>query len=55
MPRVLMKNGEFKEIPDEDMLSFLSENRDQIEDRQSPRKRRPLSSDLTETPATSTK
>lgn len=55
MPRVLMKNGEFREIPDEEMLSFLLENRDEIQDRQSPRKRRPLRSELSETNTTSTK
>lgn len=54
MPRVLMKNGEFREIPEEEMLSFLSENRDQIQDRQSPRKRRPLRFELSEN-ITSTK
>ncbi|GFE71215.1 hypothetical protein [Chroococcus sp. FPU101] len=54
MPRVLMKNGEFREIPDEEMLSFLSENRDQIQDRYLPRKRRPLRAELSEN-TTSTK
>lgn len=45
MPRVLMKNGEYQEVADEEMLSFLIENREQIQDRYSPRKRCPLSSE----------
>ncbi|MEG3436847.1 hypothetical protein V0288_06915 [Pannus brasiliensis CCIBt3594] len=47
MPTVLLKTGEFKEVPDEELLSFLEENRDLIQERQSPRKRaikRPISS-----------
>lgn len=39
MPNILLKNGELIEVPEEDMLSFLKENRDLIQDRISPRKR----------------
>ncbi len=39
MATVLLKNGEVKEIPDDEMLSFLQENRDLIENQQSPRRR----------------
>lgn len=55
MPRILRKNGEFREIPEQEMLSFLLENRDEIQDRQSPRKRRTFRSELSETNTTSTK
>jgi hypothetical protein len=43
MPRFLMKNGEYREVADEEMLSFLIENREQIQDRQSTIKLRPFS------------
>jgi hypothetical protein len=36
---VLLKTGEFREIPDDQLESFLEENQDLIQDRQSPRKR----------------
>ncbi len=39
MPKVLMKDGEFREVPDEEMLSFLQQNRDLIQNRHSLRKR----------------
>jgi hypothetical protein len=52
MATVLLKTGEFQEIPDDQLISFLEENRDLIQDRQSPRKRairRPISSKVTTT------
>lgn len=39
MATVLLKTGEFREIPDDQLISFLEQNRDLIQDRQSPRKR----------------
>jgi hypothetical protein len=39
MATVLLKTGEFQEIPENQLISFLEENRDLIQDRQSPRKR----------------
>lgn len=39
MPTVKMKNGEFKEIPADEMKSFLEKNRDLIQNRYSDRKR----------------
>lgn len=36
---VLVKTGEIKEIPDDQLESFLKENQDLIQDRQSSRKR----------------
>ena len=39
MATVLLNTGEFQEIPDDQLISFLEENRDLIQDRQSPRKR----------------
>jgi hypothetical protein len=39
MATVLLKTGEFREIPDDQLEPFLEENRDLIQDRQSPRKR----------------
>lgn len=39
MAAVLLKTGEFQEIPDDQLISFLEKNRDLIQDRQSPRKR----------------
>jgi hypothetical protein len=36
---VLLKTGEFREIPDDQLESFLEENRDLIQDRQSHRER----------------
>jgi hypothetical protein len=45
-----MKTGEFQEIPDDQLISFFEENRDLIQDRQSPRKRaikRPIQSNMT--------
>ena len=39
MATVLLKTGEFQEIPDDQLISFLEENRDLIQDRQSTRKR----------------
>lgn len=39
MPKVLMKNGDVKEVADEKMLSFLQENRELIRYRFSLRKR----------------
>lgn len=33
MPKVLMKDGEFREIPDEEMLSFLHQNRHSLRKR----------------------
>lgn len=50
MATVLLKTGEFQEIPDDQLISFLEENRDLIQDRQSPRKRaikRPIQSNMT--------
>lgn len=52
MATVLLNTGEFREIPDDQLISFLQENRDLIQDRQSPRKRaikRPISSNVTST------
>jgi hypothetical protein len=49
MAAVLLKTGEFQEIPDDQLISFLEENRDLIQDRPSPRKRaikRPISSNV---------
>jgi len=39
MATVLLKTGEFRELPDDQLESFLEENQDLIQDRQSPRKR----------------
>jgi hypothetical protein len=39
MAAVLLKTGEFQEIPDNQLISFFEENRDLIQDRQSTRKR----------------
>ena len=36
---VLLKTGEIREIPDDQLESFLEENQDLIQDRQSSRKR----------------
>ena len=36
---VLLKTREIREIPDDQIESFLEENQDLIQDRQSPRKR----------------
>ena len=36
---VLLKTGEIREIPDDQLESFLKENQDLIQDRQSSRKR----------------
>jgi hypothetical protein len=36
---VLLTTGEIREIPDDQLESFLEENQDLIQDRQSPRKR----------------
>ena len=36
---VLLKTREIREIPDDQIESFLKENQDLIQDRQSPRKR----------------
>ena len=50
MATVLLKTGEFQEIPDDQLISFLEENRDLIQDRQLPRKRaikRPIQSNVT--------
>ena len=50
MATVLLKTGEFQEIPDDQLISFFEENRDLIQDRQSPRKRaikRPIPSNVT--------
>ncbi|MGK7930264.1 MAG: hypothetical protein AB4041_02365 [Microcystaceae cyanobacterium] len=44
MPDVLLKTGELIEVPEEEMLSFLQENRDLIQDRVSPRERVTLKS-----------
>jgi hypothetical protein len=52
MATVLLKTGEFREIPDDQLISFLGGNRELIQDRQSPRKRaikRPISSNVTST------
>lgn len=46
MPEVLMKNGEVREVPLEEMVAFLTANRDQIQDKQGKRKRKILSSEL---------
>ncbi len=50
MATVLLNTGEFQEIPDDQLISFLEENRDLIQDRPSPRKRaikRPIPSNVT--------
>lgn len=39
MPTVQMKNSEVKEVPDEEMLLFIHQNRALIQNRQSERKR----------------
>ena len=31
MPQVLLKTGEIKEVPDDQLLTFLQENRDLIQ------------------------
>ncbi|GCL56153.1 hypothetical protein NIES3806_35120 [Microcystis aeruginosa NIES-3806] len=52
MAAVLSKTGEFREIPDDQLISFLEENRDLIQDRPSHRKRaikRPIQSNVTST------
>ena len=36
---VVLTTGEIREIPDDQLESFLKENQDLIQDRQSPRKR----------------
>ena len=55
MPTVVLKNGEVKEIPDDEMLSFLQENRDLIQNRHSPRKRPIKIEESADSPITSTK
>ncbi len=50
MATVLLNTGEFREIPDDQLISFLQENQDLIQNRQSPRKRaikRPIPSNVT--------
>ncbi len=42
MPKALLITGEIVEIPAEQMVRFLSENRDKIQARRSPRRRAPL-------------
>jgi hypothetical protein len=54
MPTVLMKNGDIKEVPDEEMLSFLHQNRDLIQNRYSPRRRRIKKASPSESSLTST-
>ena len=49
MPQVLLKTGELREIPSEEMLTFLQENRDLIEDRKGTRKRKIKRPELIET------
>ena len=55
MPNVLMKSGEIREISDEEMLSFLEENRDLIQIRYSARKRPVKREETAEIQLTSTK
>ena len=55
MPNVLMKSGEVREISDEEMLSFLEENRDLIQIRYSARKRPVKREETAEIQLTSTK
>jgi hypothetical protein len=55
MPTVLMKSGEIREIADEEMLSFLEENRDLIQIRHSARKRPVKREETAEIQLTSTK
>ena len=44
MPTVELKNGEIKDIPDDQMRAFLDENKHLIRERRSPR-RRPMLGD----------
>jgi hypothetical protein len=53
MPRVFMKSGEVREVPDEEMLSFLQENRDLIQNCHSARQRRIKKSESSESCFTS--
>ena len=55
MANVLMKSGEIREIPDEEMLSFLEENRDLIQIRHSARTRPVKREEIAEIQLTSTK
>jgi hypothetical protein len=55
MATILMKNGEVVEVPDEEMLSFLQQNRDSIQNRQSLRKRPVKRDESSEAQITSTK
>jgi hypothetical protein len=55
MANILMKSGEIREIADEEMLSFLEENRDLIQIRHSARKRPVKREKISEIQLTSTK
>lgn len=46
MPFVLLKTGKIKEVPFEEMETFLNENRDLIQNQQGKRRRKILTSDL---------
>ena len=50
-----MKSGEIREVSDEEMLSFLEENRDLIQVRHSPRRRPVKKEENTEIQLTSKK
>ena len=54
MPEVVMKNGDVKEVSDEEMLSFLQQNRDSIQNRFSPRRRPIKQSEISKSTFTST-
>lgn len=54
MPEVVMKNGDVKEVSDEEMLSFLQQNRDSIQNRFSPRRRPIKESEISKSTFTST-
>lgn len=55
MATILMKNGEVKEVPDEEMLAFLQQNRDLIQNCKSPRKRSIKRDESSEVQITNTK
>jgi hypothetical protein len=52
MPFVLLKTGKMKEVPFEDMVTFLNENRDLIQNRQGKRKRKILTPELADSTST---
>jgi hypothetical protein len=55
MATVLLNTGEVREVPDNEMLIFLQQNRELIQNRQSPRKRPIKTEESVEIPITNTK